>query len=173
LVLQVGTTENKNIERLAAALCGMPCRLHVVGALSARQLRALRDNRIDYVPSVGLSREQMAALYREADIVALVSTYEGFGLPIVEAQATGRVVVTSNAFSMPEVAGGAACLVDPLSVESIREGLIKVATDEAYRTRLIDAGFENVHRFRCNSIAEAYASLYERVACHGLVVCAE
>lgn len=173
VVLQVGTTENKNIERLAAALRGMSCRLHVLGTLSARQVSALRDNEIDYAASNGLSRERTAALYREADVVALVSTYEGFGLPIVEAQATGRVVVTSDAFSMPEVAGGGACLVDPLSVESIRAGLMKVVTDDDYRAGLITAGFENVRRFRCDAIADAYAALYERVACHGLLVCTE
>ena len=57
------------------------------------------------------------------DILSFVSTYEGFGMPIVEANAIGRVVVTSNVLSMPEVAGNAAHLVDPFDVNSIREGI--------------------------------------------------
>jgi len=106
----------------------------------------------------------MVTLYRDADVVALVSTYEGFGLPILEGNATGRPVVTSNVYSMPEVAGGSACLVDPFNIASIRHGFIRVFTDEAYRTSLVEAGLDNVGRFRSFAVAQAYASVYWRVA---------
>jgi glycosyltransferase involved in cell wall biosynthesis len=61
---------------------------------------------------------------------------------------------------MPEVAGDAACLVDPESAESIREGILKVINDEAYREDLIHKGFENVKRFAPEKISAQYAALY-------------
>ena len=94
------------------------------------------------------------------DLLVFVSTYEGFGLPILEAQATGRPVITSNVLSMPEVAGDSACLVDPFDVSSIRKGILKVINDPAYREKLIKRGFENVKRFQPDKIAEQYADIY-------------
>jgi glycosyltransferase involved in cell wall biosynthesis len=97
------------------------------------------------------------------DLLVFASTFEGFGLPIVEAQATGRPVVTSNIMSMPEVAGDAACLVDPFNVSSIREGVLKVINDSDYRNALVKAGFENVKRFQPEQIARQYAELYHEL----------
>jgi glycosyltransferase involved in cell wall biosynthesis len=82
-------------------------------------------------------------------------------MPILEAQTVGRPVVTSNLSSMPEVAGTAACLVDPLSVASIREGVQRVIQDAPYREGLIAAGFENVKRFQAETVARAYGEVYE------------
>jgi len=104
------------------------------------------------------------AAYRECDLVVFASSYEGFGLPILEANATGRPVVTSNVCSMPEVAGGAACLVDPFDVASIRAGVNRVLSDPAYRESLIVAGFENAKRFGAARIARAYADVYTNLA---------
>ena len=108
--------------------------------------------------------DDMPALYANADALVFVSLVEGFGLPIVEAQATGRPVVTSNILSMPEVAGGAACLVDPFDVASIREGLLRIIGDSSYRDALVRRGHENVKRFHPASIAAEYVKLYEELA---------
>ena len=110
-----------------------------------------------------LSREELVEQYQRCDLLIFASTYEGFGLPIVEANAVGRPVVTSNLWSMPEVAGNAACLVDPLDVASIRAGICRVIQDSAYRERLVEAGFENVKRFQVEGIAAQYANLYRSV----------
>jgi len=99
-------------------------------------------------------------------MLVFASTYEGFGLPIVEAQATGRPVVTSNILSMPEVAGGAACLVDPFNVASIREGIAKVIQDSSYREYLVRLGFENVKRFQPENIAKNYLDIYTNILEH-------
>ncbi len=162
-ILHVGTPENKNLERHAAALEDIKCRLVIVGQLSPSQTLALQRYRIQYDNLSGLSREALVEEYQRCDLLLFASTYEGFGLPIVEAQAVGRPVVTSNLWSMPEVGGEGACLVDPFDVASIRAGVQQVLSDESYRNTLIAGGVENVKRFRTKAIAEQYAALYREV----------
>ena len=162
-ILQVGTTPNKNINRIAASLTGLQCKVVVIGDLTASQLQALTLHRIDYEQLQNLSLEALVSQYVECDLLIFASLYEGFGLPIVEANAVGRPVVTSNVWSMPEVAGNAACLVDPLDVDSIRAGVVRVINDEAYRDELVANGLENVKRFQLKAIAAQYADLYRQV----------
>ena len=142
VVLQLGTAHNKNLPRLVEALKGTECRLEVVGKWNPQFAKFLSDAGIAHRFRSGLSSDEVVRGYEEADIVTLVSTLEGFGMPIVEAQAVGRVVVTSNVSSMPEVAGDGACLVDPLDVSAIRAGIRKVIDDGSYRGALISWGFE-------------------------------
>lgn len=163
-ILQIGTTPNKNVERVAAALTGIACRLVVIGALSRGQREALARHGIDYENHVGLSRDEVVGHYGACDMLLFASTYEGFGLPIVEAQAVGRPVVTSGILSMPEVAGDAACFVDPLDTASIRDGVLRVIADEGLRARLVADGHRNVERFRTAAVAEHYAALYREIA---------
>jgi glycosyltransferase involved in cell wall biosynthesis len=164
VILTVGTTANKNLERLCAALDGLACILHVVGKLNVAQLDAVKRHNIKLYSSFALSREKMVEAYRDADLVAFPSLFEGFGLPIVEGQATGRPVLTSTVTAMPEVAGDAACLVDPLDVRSIRGGLLRLLSSGDYRAELRERGFLNVRRFSAISVAGQYADLYRSVA---------
>jgi glycosyltransferase involved in cell wall biosynthesis len=159
-ILQIGTTPNKNIERVAAALVGITCRWAIVGRLSDAQRLRIEQLGIDYENHVGLSEQALREQYCLADLLVFASTYEGFGLPIVEANAIGRPVVTSNLYSMPEVAGDAACLVDPYDVQSIRGGITRMIEDTDYREKRVAAGFRNVERFRPAAIAGQYAALY-------------
>ncbi len=163
-VLQVGTAPNKNLERVIEALKGLPCELHIIGRLSEMQRRLLADAQVRYQNSVNLSDEEVIQAYKEADLVVFVSLAEGFGMPIIEANAVGRPVVTSNLSPMKEVAGKAACLVDPRSPTSIREGIQRVLTDEQYRESLIQQGYVNAGRYRAETVAGQYARLYEKVA---------
>jgi glycosyltransferase involved in cell wall biosynthesis len=93
----------------------------------------------------------------------MVSTYEGFGLPLVEAQAVGRPVLSSNVGPIPEVAGGGALLVDPTSVRDIRDGLDLLIRDHDVRDRLVYTGLSNVKRFRKANVASQYAALYDEM----------
>jgi glycosyltransferase involved in cell wall biosynthesis len=91
------------------------------------------------------------------------SVYEGFGLPIMEAQLTGRPVLTSNLSPMKEVAGKGAMLTDPYDPQSIRAGIIKIIDDDVFREQMVQDGFENVKRFDPDIVAGQYASLYEEL----------
>lgn len=162
-LLQIGAGPNKNVEAIATALAGMDCELIVIGPLSATQINVLKQHRVSYTNFVNLSREALLEQYHCCDMVVFASTYEGFGLPIVEANAVGRPVVTSNIWSMPEVAGEAACLVDPFDVVSIRAGISRVIEDATYRKFLVERGFENVKRFQIEDITAQYETLYRSI----------
>ena len=160
IILQIGTAHNKNIPRLIAALKGINCCLHIVGRQNDEYVKLLREVGVRYEYQWGLSDGEMIKKYEEADIISLTSTYEGFGMPILEAQAIGRPVITSNILSMPEVAGDAACLADPFDVESIRAGINRIIHDDMYRDNLIVKGFQNIKRFDPQGIALQYLELY-------------
>jgi glycosyltransferase involved in cell wall biosynthesis len=164
VILQVGTDPNKNLHRVARALSGIQCRLVVVGRCDDASEDALRSSGVRWVNRTGVADADMPSIYAQADMVLFASTYEGFGLPIIEAQATGRPVVTSRVTAMPEVAGEDACLVDPYDVASIRSGVLRVLDDASYRDFLVQRGFENVRRFEPRLIASQYARLYEEVS---------
>ena len=120
-------------------------------------------NSIEYSSVADISGAEIVREYERSDMLAFVSTYEGFGLPILEANAVGRPVITGNILSMPEVSGKAACLVDPYRIEDIRAGILRVIDDDAYREQLIAYGRENVKRFSARTIAKQYALLYEEL----------
>lgn len=162
-VLQVGTTPNKNIPRLARALRGLNAKLVIVGRVSDELAAVLKENAIDYEAMSGITDEELVAQYAQADIIAFASTLEGFGMPIIEGQLVGRPVVTGDRTSMPEVAGQGAVLVDPFSEDSIRDGFLRVINDSAYRDELLEQGYQNAKRFDTDAIAEQYIQIYEEI----------
>jgi glycosyltransferase involved in cell wall biosynthesis len=164
VVLLVGTRPNKNIERAAAALRGLDCRVVIVGDLDTCQRAAFTQAGLNFAVRSGLSATEIGQAYRDSDLLLFPSTKEGFGIPVLEAQATGRPVVTSNRPPLPVVAGGAACLVDPLDVASIRAGVLRVLADDSYRADLVRRGLDNARRYRVVAVAAQYAAIYDELA---------
>jgi glycosyltransferase involved in cell wall biosynthesis len=107
--------------------------------------------------------EDLPAIYAGARCLAYPSLAEGFGLPILEAQACGTAVLTSDRSSMPEVAGDAALYVDPLSVDSIAEGLHRLLTDGVLVRELAARGLERARLFTWERTAEATEQVYRAV----------
>jgi glycosyltransferase involved in cell wall biosynthesis len=166
-ILQIGSGRNKNIEGLAEAISGLHCKLDVVGPLSTDAQRLLAQLGVEFECAADLTDSDLAAKYRDADLVTFCSTYEGFGMPIIEANAIGRPVVTSCIEPMASVAGGAACLVDPYDPISIRSGILRVIEDRGYREELVRRGFENAKRFSPEAVAQAYMGAYRELALAG------
>lgn len=107
--------------------------------------------------------ELLPALYTAADALAFPSLYEGFGLPVLEAMACGTPVLTSNTSSLPEVAGDAALLVDPLDTGDIAQGLHRILSDEALRRHLREKGLLRARSFTWRDTAERMVSVFRRM----------
>ena len=162
-ILQVGTKVNKNIPGLIRALEGIRCHLDIVGPVDQALRQQLQDCQINWTGWDRLTDQQMVERYQEADIVAFVSTHEGFGMPIVEAQSVERICITSNCSSMPEVAGEGACLVDPFDSTSIRRGMLRILSDSSYREAVLAAGRINRQRFDPTRIAQMFEEIYQSI----------
>ncbi len=163
-ILQVGAAFNKNRERLIASLKRISCVLVIIGKLSAEQERLLSENNISYENYFNISLEQIHQEYVKADMLGFVSTVEGFGMPVLEAQACGLPVLTSNCSSLPEVAGKGALLVDPYDIGQIKAGIELLISDEALRIKLVNAGYENSKKFQKENVAKSYIEMYKNIA---------
>ncbi len=115
----------------------------------------------DYVPD-----SDLPALISGAKVYVLPSLWEGFGIPVIEAQACGVPVVVSNVSSLPEIVGDSGILVDPQSVDSIADGIKKVLTSEKLSNDLIKKGFENIKRFSWQTYAKQTLEILEKLASH-------
>jgi glycosyltransferase involved in cell wall biosynthesis len=167
VLLQLGTRPNKNIDRLVHAIAGLNCKLEIVGKPKQETIKLMESYHIDYSWSGHLSQDEVIQKYIDCDILVFASTYEGFGMPIIEANAVGRAVITGNVSAMPEIAADAACLVDPMNIESIREGINRVIYDDEYRATIIKAGQINRSRFLPKAIASKYVDLYNEFYSNG------
>jgi glycosyltransferase involved in cell wall biosynthesis len=163
-ILQIGTKPNKNVERVIEAVAGIPCHLRIVGATTEQQRSLLHEMSVAHSEVAAISDEAMVEEYRRADLVVFASLSEGFGLPIVEAQATGRVIVTSDRTPMTEIAGDGALYANPEDAESIKAAIMAAIGDAALRARLIAAGLRNVERFSATKIAGLYAEIYREMS---------
>jgi glycosyltransferase involved in cell wall biosynthesis len=163
VILQIGTTPNKNLQRVIPALEGLKVDLVIIGKLNDEHIALLTKFNIRYENFFNLPYKEVLDHYRNADIVLFASLYEGFGLPILEANAIGRPVITGNNTSLPEVAGDAALVINVESTDAIREAVIQIINDAPLRTALITKGFENVKRFQPGAIGMQFAAIYEQL----------
>jgi len=169
-ILYVGNIKpHKNIERLIDAFgrargAGPEnLKLVIIGDEPSRYpalRQAVHRHKLDkQVRFLGFQpQETLAAFYRLARAFVFPSLYEGFGLPPLEAMACGTPVVTSNVSSLPEVAGGAALLVDPHNTDAIADGIQRAVNDEDVRADLISRGLARARQF---SWAQSVAKIHQ------------
>jgi len=159
-VLCIGSlTPSKNLAPVTRALAQAGVPVIVIGASGVKRVYA-EEAGLDH-PGVHLagrlSDAQLARLLRGARALVFPSLYEGFGLPIVEAQALGCPVIASDRASIPEVAGAGAAYFDPMQPEEAVQ--LVLGLDAAERARLIEAGLRNVARFSWDDAAETVLAL--------------
>ena len=156
-VLAVGTQEpRKNYRRLLEAFARVTSRHPAIKLVIAGGAGWRTNLRAD-IKSLGLDQrvllmsevadDVLTSLYANCEFLAFPSLYEGFGLPLVEAMAHGKPVLTSNRSSLPEIADGAAVCVDPLSVDAIADGLLTLLEDEAIKGQLSVFARDRASRF--------------------------
>lgn len=162
-ILLVGTARHKNMARVIEAVKGLPCTLIIVGELGAGLTSQLSDANIEFENVNAKTDEQLYAIYESSDLVVFCSTFEGFGLPIIEAQAMGIPVITSDLAPMNQVAGHGAVLVDPLDILQIRNAIKAITADADLRYKIVNNGMENVKRFDPTKIAGEYVMLYRQI----------
>lgn len=161
VILQIGTLRHKNLETTIKAIRGLKCKLRVIAEMTEEQHKLAKDAGIDYSNACDLSDKEIVKEYRSADIIAFPSIYEGFGMPIVEGQATGRVVITSDHSPMKEVAGGGCALLkNPLDSTEYRNLILRVIHEDAFREDLIRKGLENVKKYTVEHAYKQYHRLY-------------
>jgi glycosyltransferase involved in cell wall biosynthesis len=180
-VLYVGNIKpHKNLVRLIEAFSQLrrthdDLKLLIIGdeisKLPALR-RAVHSHKLHkYVRFLGyLKDDTLAVLYRLASVFVFPSLYEGFGLPAVEAMASGTPVVTSNVSSLPEVTGDAAVLVDPYDVESIGNGIRRVLDDPQFAEELRLKGLKRAREFSWARSVEKTRRVYREVAADGQAV---
>jgi len=162
-ILIVGTGENKNIKNILLALNKINCELIIVGKLSYENISIINKFKIPLKNYVSISNKSILQKYYESDILVFASKYEGFGMPILEAQAVGRAVVTSQLEPMTYVAGQGAYYVNPYSIKSINNGIKIIINNDKLRNNLINKGFINVKRFNKLKILESLYNCYNEV----------
>ncbi len=163
IILHIGTGFNKNLPRVIEALSGISCHLRIIGAISDEIVSLLHHHQIDYSNDKNLTDEQIAIEYQKCDIVSFPSVYEGFGLPLIEGFASGRIVVSSDINPMKSLSEGAAILVNPNDVSSIRQGFLRAIEKEPQRQELIDQGLLISKKYEPCIIYNKYCELYHQI----------
>jgi glycosyltransferase involved in cell wall biosynthesis len=164
----VATLEpRKNLKRIIEAfnlLKEKDLKLVIVGKSGwGQEINKLNLNEKANIIFTGFAdREDLSSLYSGAKCFVFPSLYEGFGLPILEAMKCGCPVVTSNLSSMPEVAGEAGILIDPLDTKKIAGGINQVISDKATTESLRKKGFEQVKKFSWEKTAEQTLKIYQQ-----------
>ena len=131
---------------------------------SEEELSLLRQLQIEKRVTHFLANDlQLAELYRRSRLFVFPSEYEGFGIPILEAFASGCPIALSQASSFPEIAGDAGLYFDPLSVDSIKDTMQKALRSDTLRRELVERGFSQLSKFSWKKMGEETSKLYKSI----------
>jgi glycosyltransferase involved in cell wall biosynthesis len=160
-ILLVGTQPHKNNARVIEAVKDIPCTLVLIGKLDTSLLGWLKLQKVAYESYPELTYEQVYEQYCRSDMLVFASLHEGFGMPIIEAQAVGRPVIASRIPPHEEVAGDSVVYVHPENTSEIHQAILTLLENATLRDQLIAKGNENIRRFELQRIAGQYESLYK------------
>ena len=160
IILHIGTKKNKNLLNTIIALRNLKHHLRIIGKLDKEDLKLLNQYNINYSNSYNLSDSEIVYEYEQCDFVNFPSLYEGFGMPILEGQAVGRVVITSNISPMKDIAGNGAILVEPNNPNSILDGYKKGI---AHYNKYVLIGLNNVQKYKIANVSKEYLKVYQEL----------
>ena len=160
VVLQIGSAQHKNLQRVWKACIDLDCHLAIVGSKTDEISTLQSSYALSHSIHSTVSDEALEQLYLHCDAVVFVSTHEGFGMPLIEAQVFGKPCVTSAIEPMKSNSGDGAFLVDPIDTEDIREALHRALTDTAAIEEVVKKGRENAKRFSGVEVARLHARVY-------------
>ena len=168
-----GTDPTKNVKSLIEAFSKLPPDIrshhHLVLIGDVQKNKELQQSVQEYgiaertVFTGVVSDSQLVEFYQHASVFVFPSLYEGFGLPVLEAMASGCPVIASNTSSLPEVVGNAGILVNPRSIEELIEAMANVLTDTALAKTLRKEGRQQAEKFSWKQTARATVKLYEKI----------
>lgn len=169
-LLTVGTIEpRKNLANILTAISGTDLPLVVVGRKQEKYFREIQkiisknniQKHIFFLEKI--NTEELAELYKMADIFLYPSYFEGFGIPVIEALFSATSVITGNTSSLPEAGGSAAMYVDPKNPEDIRSKILFLWENESERKRRAEIGLEYVKKFEDAQVAASLMKVYQDV----------
>ena len=165
-ILNVGTIEpRKNLMNVVKALKGSDIPLVVVGGKKKKYFKLIENeigqNKVEVRFLQGVSMNELAAIYRLADVFIYPSFFEGFGIPVIEALFSETVVVTSNTSCLPEAGGPDSVYVNPENVDDIRAKINFLWENESERKRRAEKGLQFVQKFNDDVIAKEMMKVYE------------
>lgn len=167
-ILNVGTIEpRKNLLNVVKALQGTQIPLVVVGTKKPKYFKLVEKeidkNKIDVQFLTGVSMDELAVIYKLADIFVYPSFFEGFGIPVIEALFSKTVVITSNTSCLPEAGGPDSVYINPKSYLDIQAKIKFLWENESERKRRTDKGFNFVQKFNDEPIANELMNLYQKI----------
>lgn len=160
-ILFIGTGWYKNLRNLINAIRYTSWKLNIIGAISSFDQIILENYKIQYKNFKNLSLNKVQQAYKKNDILFFASLHEGFGLPVIEGQASCTPVITSNIEPLRTVAGNGAYLANPKSPKDIKKGILKIINNNKYRKKLIFRGLKNIKKYHPSLIAEKHLKIYD------------
>ncbi len=162
-ILIVGTTKNKNIDRILLSIKDIKMKIVIIGRINKDQIKFLYKNKVNFKNYINISEAKLINCYNEARVLLFPSLYEGFGLPIIEAQRMHVPVITSNISPMKDIANNSAALVNPKDIHDIKKKLNKICFNSKYRNLIIKKGYLNSLDYDPEIFKKKYFDLYEKI----------
>ena len=162
-ILIIGTSKHKNLENMIMGIKNLKVKLTIIGELDHKIRNLCKANKILFKNFVNIKDNKLRTILTKNDILLMVSNYEGFGMPIIEAQASGLVVITSNREPMKSIVGKSGLVVDNKKPLEIKKKLKRLLKDKKYFLESLNHGKQNSKKYSSKIINNHYYNLYKKI----------
>ena len=165
-ILFIGSTKNKNLKTLLKAIKGVKnnnLKLLLVSSLNKEEKKFLLKNNISFKNYSNINNEQLLSIYSKSDILVFPSLYEGFGMPLIEANSLGIPVITSNISPMKDICRHSALLINPYNYNNLKSKILLLMNDKELRRKMVMKGKINARKYNSSLIAKKFLQLYKKL----------